>query len=63
MRALLAGSDMANVKVRNGCLAIAVDDEGKIAMLGSQKKVTEKYNEKTFTTVVDAGGNAVIPGS
>jgi len=58
----LAGSDMANVKVRNGCLAIAVDDEGKIAMLGSQKEVTEKYNEKTFTTVVDAGGNAVIPG-
>ena len=54
---------MANVKVRNGCLAIAVDDEGKIAMLGSQKEVTEKYNEKTFTTVVDAGGNAVIPGS
>jgi len=58
----LAGKDMSTIKVREGCLAVAVDDEGKIAMIGSQKEVTEKYNEKTFRTVLDADGKAVIPG-
>jgi len=53
---------MSTIKVREGCLAVAVDDEGKIAMIGSQKEVTEKYNEKTFRTVLDADGKAVIPG-
>merc|ERR1719483_2776 len=54
--------DMSTIKVREGCLAVAVDDEGKIAMIGSQKEVTEKYNEKTFRTVLDADGKAVLPG-
>jgi len=58
----LAGKDMSTIKVREGCLAVAVDDQGKIAMIGSQKEVTEKYNEKTFRTVLDADGKAVIPG-
>ena len=58
----LAGDDMANVKVRDGCLAVAVDNDGRIAMVGSQKEVTERFNEKTFCRVIDAGGNAVMPG-
>lgn len=58
----LAGNDMSSIKVREGCLAVAVDDAGKIAMVGSEKEVTAKYNEKTFATVIDAGGQAVIPG-
>eukprot|EP00092_Neocalanus_flemingeri_P018092 GFUD01019581.1.p1 GENE.GFUD01019581.1~~GFUD01019581.1.p1 ORF type:complete len:420 (-),score=125.05 GFUD01019581.1:259-1518(-) len=58
----LAGKDMSNIKVRDGCLAVAVDNEGKIAMVGSQKEVTEMYNEKTFSNIIDAGGQAVIPG-
>ena len=35
----LAGKDMSSIKVREGCLAVAVDDEGKIAMVGSQAEV------------------------
>jgi len=31
-------------------------------MVGTQKEVTERYNEKTFSDIIDAGGNAVIPG-
>ena len=58
----LAGKDMANIKISDGCLAIAVDDDGKIAMVGSQQEVTEKYNEKMFSKVLDAGGKAVLPG-
>ena len=32
----LAGAEMANITVRTGCLALAVDDLGKIAMVGSE---------------------------
>ena len=38
-RTFLAGPDMANISVRTGCLALAVDDQGHIAMLGSQEEV------------------------
>merc|ERR1712198_509485 len=58
----LAGKEMANIKIKDGCLAVAVDNNGKIAMVGTQKEVTERYNEKTFSDIIDAGGNAVIPG-
>jgi len=58
----LAGKDMSSIKVREGCLAVAVSDDGKIAMVGPQKEVLEKHNESSFARVVDAGGQAVIPG-
>ena len=35
----LAGADMANIRVREGCLAVAVDAEGNIAMVGDQEEV------------------------
>ena len=35
----LAGSDMATIRVREGCLAVAVDEEGNIAMVGDQEEV------------------------
>merc|ERR1712168_1671570 len=43
-------------------MAVAVSDDGKIAMVGPQKEVLEKHNESSFARVVDAGGQAVIPG-
>ena len=58
----LSGSDMSNIKIKDGCLAVAVDNSGKIAMIGSQTEVTERYNEKTFSQIIDACGNAVLPG-
>lgn len=58
----LAGKDMSTIKVRDGCLAVAVDDDGRIAMIGTQDEVLEKHKESVFTRVVDAGGQAVIPG-
>jgi len=58
----LAGKDMANIKIQEGCLAIAVNDDGKIAMVGLQREVTDTYHEKMFSRVIDAGGKAVLPG-
>ena len=58
----LAGSEMSNIKIKDGCQAVAVDNSGKIAMIGSQKEVTERFNEKTFSQIIDACGNAVLPG-
>ena len=40
----LAGKDMSSIKVREGCLAVAVSDDGKIAMVGHQKEVRQCYN-------------------
>ena len=37
----LAGKEMANIKIKDGCLAVAVDNNGKIAMVGTQKEVNE----------------------
>merc|ERR1719495_2833160 len=53
---------MANIKVLEGHLALAVDNNGKISMVGPQKEVTEKYNERSFAQVLDAKGCAVTPG-
>ena len=58
----LAGQDMANIQVREGCLALAVDTGGRIAMIGSQAEVVEAYSEERFSRVIDAGGAAVLPG-
>lgn len=61
----LAGKDMANIKVREagaGPLAVAVGQDGLIAMVGDQKQVLDVHDERSFTTVVDAKGCAVVPG-
>jgi len=58
----LAGKEMANIKVLEGHLALAVDNNGKISMVGPQKEVTEKYNERSFSQIIDAEGKAVMPG-
>ena len=44
----LAGKEMANIKIKDGCLAVAVDNNGKIAMVGTQKEVNFKdiWNEQ-----------------
>ena len=44
-----AGKDMANITVRSGCLAVAVDVKGNIAMVGTEAEVSplrslEKYS-------------------
>ena len=36
-RRFLAGKDMANITVRSGCLAVAVDLQGNIAMVGTEE--------------------------
>lgn len=57
-RTFLAGPDMANISVRTGCLALAVDDQGHIAMLGSQEEVDLKqYLPLVLSSV--AGGRKV----
>ena len=38
---------MANVMVRDRWLVVALNNDGKIVMLGSQKEVTERFHEKT----------------
>ena len=40
----LAGKDMSSIKVREGCLAVAVSEDGKIAMIGPQKEVRQCNN-------------------
>ena len=46
----LAGADMANIRVREGCLAVAVDAEGNIAMVGDQEEVggTEQLRQFSY---------------
>ena len=39
-RRFLAGKEMADITVRSGCLAVAVDLQGNIAMVGSEGEVT-----------------------
>lgn len=62
----LAGKEMSNIKVMNGessgNLAVAVDSNGKIAMVGTEKEVGNVYAEQVFSQVIDAEGKAVIPG-
>ena len=58
----LAGPDMANIKLREGSLAVAVDNEGRIAMIGSEAEVVNTFSEETFSSVIDAEGGAVLPG-
>ena len=58
----LAGADMANITLREGSLALAVDNEGKIAMIGREDEVVNTYTEKIFSRVIDAEGAAVLPG-
>ena len=58
----LAGRDMANITVRKGPLALAVDDQGKIAMVGREEEVTGRFAESSFSRVISAGGCAVLPG-
>ena len=43
----LAGADMANIRVREGCLAVAVDGEGNIAMVGDQEEVGGTEQQRT----------------
>ena len=43
----LAGADMANIRVREGCLAVAVDAEGNIAMVGDQEEVGGTEQQRT----------------
>jgi len=61
-RRFLAGKDMANITVSNGCLAVAVDQQGNIAMVGPQQEVTERFAESSFQRVISASGGAVLPG-
>jgi len=61
-QAFLTGKDMTNIKIKQGKHAIAVDDEGKIAMVGLQEEVLRRFSESCFSDVVDAGDNSVIPG-
>ena len=58
----LAGPDMANITLREGCLALAVDNEGRIAMIGSEAEVMNTFSEESFGRVIDAEGAAVLPG-
>jgi len=62
----LAGKAMSQIKVREGNaeqpLALAVDDDGLIAMLDTQKQVLERFKDSHFSEVVDAKGCAVTPG-
>ena len=46
----LAGNDMSSIKVREGCLAVAVDDAGKIAMVGSEKEVRLRLGYENLET-------------
>ena len=39
-QAFLTGKDMTNIKIKQGKHAVAVDDEGKIAMVGLQEEVS-----------------------
>ena len=55
----LAGADMANITLREGCLALAVDNEGRIAMIGSEAEVMNTFSEESFGRVIDAEGAAV----
>ena len=45
----LAGADMANIRVREGCLAVAVDAEGNIAMVGDQEEVGGTEQRRQFS--------------
>ena len=58
----LAGPDMANITLREGCLALAVNNEGRIAMIGSEAEVMNTFSEESFGRVIDAEGAAVLPG-
>merc|ERR1711962_1637732 len=62
----LAGKDMGQIKVREGGakepLAVAVDANGLIAMVGTQKQVRERFQDSDFAQVLDAKGCAVTPG-
>jgi len=58
----LAGPDMSNITVREGRLSLAVDNEGKIAMIGSETEVVNSFSEESFGRVIDAEGAAVLPG-
>jgi len=62
----LAGKGMGQIKVREGNaeqpLALAVDDDGLIAMVDGQKQVLERFKDSHFSQVVDAKGCAVTPG-
>jgi len=62
----LAGKGMGQIKVREGNaeqpLALAVDDDGLIAMVDTQKQVLERFKDSHFSQVVDAKGCAVTPG-
>jgi len=62
----LAGKGMSQIKVREGNadqpLAVAVDDDGLLAMVDCQKQVLERFKDSHFAEVLDAKGCAVIPG-
>ena len=47
----LAGADMANIRVREGCLAVAVDAEGNIAMVGDQEEVGEQSSRGSLVII------------
>ena len=54
-RRFLAGKDMANITVRSGCLAVAVDLQGNIAMVGTEGEVhilfSQLYNSCYITLI------------
>ena len=61
-RRFLAGAEMANITIREGRLALAVDNRGRIAMIGSEDEVMKKHTEENFERVIDAEGGPVLPG-
>ncbi|KDR17207.1 probable imidazolonepropionase isoform X2 [Zootermopsis nevadensis] len=61
----LPGRSMNSVVVlenTNGGVAVAVDDEGKIAAVGSTQYVRELWKYDDFDEVIDATGKCVLPG-
>lgn len=62
----LAGAAMGDIKTMDGGgkdkFAVAVGDDGLIAMVGTQEQVTQIYQENMFAKILDAEGGAVVPG-
>ncbi|XP_069692895.1 probable imidazolonepropionase [Periplaneta americana] len=63
--AYLAGAAMDSVHVlqnTDGGLAIAVDDEGKIAAVGDSSDIRKRWKDEDFAEMIDATGKCVLPG-
>jgi len=61
-RDYLPGKEMNNIQVIEGKLAVAVGADGKITAFGPEEQVMEKFDVKSFKTVIDAKGCSVLPG-